>query len=215
MVIPLLTSTMCLWKIVWMRMILRMSKNFTSPVLVAPSTPVANFVGGRSVPPPAFATPLPPVDRHATVDATVRGSEPLLGTWRNLFANNRNMPIALGSLIISNSLKLMVVVSDDDLDNKYDLWKLSLVGYIVSWLLVNGCAIVFFLSTLVVPLSSLWLCHPWLSSSSWAFGGEAITIVASRSALHKQQTFDPSAPTPIGRANVFTRLGHQKDPDRS
>ncbi|KAJ6740445.1 hypothetical protein OIU79_000547 [Salix purpurea] len=70
------------------------SKNFTSPVPVAPSTPVANFVSGRSVPPPACATPLPPGDRHVVVDATIRGFEPLPSTWRNLFANNRNMLVA-------------------------------------------------------------------------------------------------------------------------
>ncbi|KAJ6419769.1 hypothetical protein OIU84_029813 [Salix udensis] len=46
------------------------SNIFTSTVPVAPSTPAFNFVGGRSVPPPACTIPPPPGDRHATIDVT-------------------------------------------------------------------------------------------------------------------------------------------------
>ncbi|KAG5241525.1 hypothetical protein IMY05_007G0052700 [Salix suchowensis] len=103
----------------------RRSNIFTSPVPVAPSTPAFNFVGGRSVPPPACTIPPPPGDRHATIDVTVRGSEPLPSTLCNFFANNRNIARLTH---IPTSLKQMTAVPDDDLDNKYDLWKLSLAN---------------------------------------------------------------------------------------
>jgi len=126
------------------------SKFFTSSVFEAPSVPVASPIGAQSVsvaspactfldlvasPVRALSTPVAPAEENvplaATISETPNPSKPPPNAWRNLFALNRNInscPKLLHYSVFTETRGCNLI--DDDLDTKYGLWKLSLVGYI-------------------------------------------------------------------------------------
>jgi hypothetical protein len=85
----------------------------------------------------ATSAPVAPVEWNVPLAATVSGnpnlSEPPPSSWSNLFASNRKTAscprlIHYSAFTETRGCNLL----DDDLDNKCDLWKMSLVGYITG-----------------------------------------------------------------------------------
>jgi len=106
------------------------SKNFRCPVPdVTREQPGTSPDGAQ----PLHSTSLAANQPAADVPGTSKLSEPVVGKWRNLFASNRSTtscPKLSHYSRFTDTRGCNLV--QDDLDSKYDLWKLCLVGYVAG-----------------------------------------------------------------------------------